>query len=53
MLSVPKSDISGAVRKLLSDHTALKAEFSSYKTADMTRRAEALEYDENDRLFIQ
>ena len=52
MLSVPKSDISGAVRKLLSDHTALKAEFSSYKTADMTRRAEALEYDENDRLFI-
>ena len=51
LLSVPKGDIFSATVKLLSDYTALKAEFSAYRIADMTARANALSEDEGNRVI--
>ena len=44
LLSVPKSEIDSAVKKLLDDYAKLKSEFSEYKLGVMRREAEAVEF---------
>ena len=42
LLSVPKSDVEGGVKKLQEDYAKLKADFSEYKLGIMRREAEAV-----------
>ena len=51
MLSVPKSDIASATKRLLDDFTRLKGEFSAYKVSVLEREAQCLSYEEGNRLF--
>ncbi len=52
LLSLPKSEIVGGIRKLLGDFSDLKSTYTSYRISVLEKQAESLEYTDGCRIIL-